>query len=221
MGYAPFAEAKTFEDAERAIETWMRFSGDLITGEVNSEQYSNFAVQLALRYKFLTQKELISKLNAVYDAVQAVSEDTLFGEGEVNPKTLAEAVSEVFSINIDNNTEEDGSTGSSSPGSDLEGSNGGEQEGQGTPGGNEQDQSRAGTPERRGRAASDPQEGEGVTTETEEVAPEAGDTQASDTTGEGYRLSAIAAKRGGNFFENSEGRSRTMCLKLLVSSHCQ
>ena len=205
MGYAPFAEAKTFEDAERAIETWMRFSGDLITGEVNSEQYSNFAVQLALRYKFLTQKELIAKLNAVYDAVQAVSEDTLFGEGEVNPKTLAEAVSEVFSIKYDNKTEEDGSIGSSSPGSDLEGSNGGEQEGQGTPGGNEQDQSRAGTPERRGGAASDPQEGEGVTTETEEVAPEAGDTQASDTTGEGYRLSAIAAKRGGNFFENSEG----------------
>lgn len=60
-------------------------------------------------------------------------------------------------------------------------------------------------PERRGRAASDPQEGEGVTNETEEVAPEAGDTQASDATGEGYRLSAIAAKRGGNFFENSEG----------------
>ena len=205
MGYAPFAEAKTFEDAERAIETWMRFSGDLITGEVNSEQYSNFAVQLALRYKFLTQKELIAKLNAVYDAVQAVSEDTLFGEGEVNPKTLAEAVSEVFSIKYDNKTEEDGSIGSSSPGSDLEGSNGGEQEGQGTPGGNEQDQSRAGTPERRGGTASDPQEGEGVTTETEEVAPEAGDTQASDTTGEGYRLSAIAAKRGGNFFENSEG----------------
>lgn len=207
MGYAPFAEAKTFEDAERAIETWMRFSGDLITGEVNSEQYSNFAVQLALRYKFYTQKELIAKLNAVYDAVQAVSEDTLFGEGEVKPKTLAEAVREVFSIKYDNDnkTEEDGSIGSSSPGSDLEGSNGGEQEGQGTPGGNEQDQSRAGTPERRGGAASDPQEGEGVTTETEEVAPEEGDTQASDAPGEGYRLSAIAAKRGGNFFENSEG----------------
>lgn len=207
MGYAPFAEAKTFEDAERAIETWMRFSGDLITGEVNSEQYSNFAVQLALRYKFYTQKELIAKLNAVYDAVQAVSEDTLFGEGEVNPKTLAEAVSEVFSIKYDNDnkTEEDGSIGSSSTGGNSQGSNGGEQEGQGTPGGNEQDQSRAGTPERRGGTASDPQEGEGVTTETEEVAPEAGDTQASDTTGEGYRLSAIAAKRGGNFFENSEG----------------
>lgn len=194
MWYAPFAEAKTFEDAERAIETWMRFSGDLITGEVNSEQYSNFAVQLALRYKFLTQKELISKLNAVYDAVQAVSEDTLFGEGEVNPKTLAEAVSEVFSINIDNNTEEDGSTGSSSPGSDLEGSNGGEQEGQGTPGGNEQDQSRAGTPERRGGTASNPQEGEGVTTETEEVAPEAGDTQASDATGEEEVRPSITSK---------------------------
>ena len=205
MGYAPFAEAKTFEDAERAIETWMRFSGDLITGEVNSEQYSNFAVQLALRYKFLTQKELISKLNAVYDAVQAVSEDTLFGEGEVKPQTLAEAVSEVFSIKYDNKTEEDGSIGSSSTGGNSQGSNGGEQEGQGTPGGNEQDQSRAGTPERRGGAASDPQEGEGVTTEIEEVAPEAGDTQASETTGEGYRLSAIAAKRGGNFFENNEG----------------
>lgn len=194
MGYAPFAEAKTFEDAERAIETWMRFSGDLITGEVNSEQYSNFAVQLALRYKFYTQKELIAKLNAVYDALQAVSEDTLFGEGEVNPKTLAEAVSEVFSIKYDNKTEEDGSIGSSSPGSDLEGSNGGEQEGQGTPGGNEQDQSRAGTPERRGGAASDPQEGEGVTTETEEVAPEAGDTQASDATGEEEVHPSITSK---------------------------
>lgn len=207
MGYAPFAEAKTFEDAERAIETWMRFSGDLITGEVNSEQYSNFAVQLALRYKFYTQKELIAKLNAVYDAVQAVSEDTLFGEGEVKPKALAEAVREVFSIKYDNDnkTEEDGSIGSSSTGSNSEGSNGGEQEGQGTPGGNEQDQSREGTPERRGGTASNPQEGEGVTTETEEVAPEEGDTQASDTTGEGYRLSAIAAKRGGNFFENNEG----------------
>lgn len=185
MGYAPFADAKTFEDAERAIETWMRFSGDLITGEVNSEQYSNFAVQLALRYKFYTQKELIAKLNAVYDAVQAVSEDTLFGEGEVNPKTLAEAVSEVFSIKYDNKTEEDGSIGSSSTGGNSQGSNGGEQEGQRTPGGDEQDQSRAGTPERRGGAASDPQEGEGVTTQTEEVAPEAGDTQASDATGEG------------------------------------
>lgn len=186
MGYAPFAEAKTFEDAERAIETWMRFSGDLITGEVNSEQYSNFAVQLALRYKFYTQKELIAKLNAVYDAVQAVSEDTLFGEGEVKPKALAEAVREVFSIKYDNDnkTEEDGSIGSSSTGSNSQGSNGGEQEGQGTPGGNEQDQSRAGTPERRGGTASDPQEGEGVTTETEEVAPEEGDTQASEATGE-------------------------------------
>lgn len=207
MGYAPFAEAKTFEDAERAIETWMRFSGDLITGEVNSEQYSNFAVQLALRYKFYTQKELIAKLNAVYDAVQAVSEDTLFGEGEVKPKTLAEAVSEVFSIKYDNDnkTEEDGSIGSSSTGGNSQGSNGGEQEGQGTPGGNEQDQSREGTPERRGGTASNPQGGEGVTTQTEEVAPEAGDTQASDATGEGYRLSAIAAKRGGYFFENNEG----------------
>lgn len=194
MGYAPFADAKTFEDAERAIETWMRFSGDLITGEVNSEQYSNFAVQLALRYKFYTQKELIAKLNAVYDAVQAVSEDTLFGEGEVNPKTLAEAVSEVFSIKYDNKTEEDGSIGSSSTGGNSQGSNGGEQEGQGTPGGNEQDQSRAGTPERRGGAASNPQEGEGVTTETEKGAPEAGDTQASDATGEEEVHPSITSK---------------------------
>ena len=68
----------------------------------------------------------------------------------------------------------------------------------------EEETAEKGEPERRG-AASDPQEGEGVTTETEEVAPEVGDTQASDATGEGYRLSAIAAKRGGNFFENSEG----------------
>lgn len=52
-----------------------------------------------------------------------------------------------------------------------------------------------GTTERRG----------GTEEPSEEVAPETGATQASDTTGEGYRLSAIAAKRGGNFFENNEG----------------
>ena len=69
----------------------------------------------------------------------------------------------------------------------------------------EEESTEKGEPERRGGAASDPQEGEGVTTETEEVAPEAGDTQASDAIGEGYRLSAIAAKRGGYFFENNEG----------------
>ena len=207
MGYAPFAEAKTFEDADRAVETWMRFSGDLITGEVNSEQYSNFAVQLALRYKFLTQKELISKLNAVYDAVQAVSEDTLFGEGTIEPKTLAEAVRAVFNIEYNSQTErqDNGIDGSDTPGNNGERSDGREQEGQGTPGGNEQDQSREGTAERRGRASSDPQSGRKVTQPTSKEFPEAGDTQASDATGEGYRLSAIASKRGGYFFENSEG----------------
>ncbi len=207
MGYAPFAEAKTFEDAERAIETWMRFSGDLITGEVNSEQYSNFAVQLALRYKFYTQKELIAKLNAVYDAVQAVSEDTLFGEGEVNPKTLAEAVRAVFNIeyNPQRERQDNGTDGSDTPGNNGERSDGREQEGQGTPGGDEQDQSRAGTAERRGRASSDPQSGRKVTQPTSKESPESGETQASDATGEGYRLSAIASKRGGYFFENSEG----------------
>ena len=45
----------------------------------------------------------------------------------------------------------------------------------------------------------------GIDEHSEEVAPESVDTQASDTTGGGYRLSAIAAKRGGNFFENNEG----------------
>ena len=207
MGYATFAEAKTFEDAERAIETWMRFSGDLITGEVNSEQYSNFAVQLALRYKFLTQKELISKLNAVYDAVQAVAEDTIFGEASTESKTLAEAVRAVFNIeyNPQRERQDDGTDGSDTPGNNGERSDGREQEGQGTPGGDEQDQSRAGTAERRGRASSDPQGGRKVTQPTSKESPEAGDTQASDATGEGYRLSAIASTRGGNFFENNEG----------------
>lgn len=43
-------------------------------------------------------------------------------------------------------------------------------------------------------AASDPQEGEGVTTQTEEVAPEAGDTQASDATGEEEVHPSITSK---------------------------
>ena len=207
MGYAPFAEAKTFEDAERAVNTWLLFTGDMITGEVNSDEYSNFAVQLALRYKFYTQKELIGKLNAVYDAVQAVSEGTVFDEASTEPKTLAEAVRAVFNIEYNPQRERqgNGTDGSDTPGNNGERSDGREQEGQGTPGGDEQDQSREGTAERRGRASSDPQSGRKVTQPTSKESPEEGDTQASDATGEGYRLSAIASKRGGYFFENSEG----------------
>ena len=207
MGYAPFAEAKTFEDAERAVNTWLLFTGDMITGEVNSDEYSNFAVQLALRYKFYTQKELIGKLNAVYDAVQAVSEGTVFDEALTEPKTLAEAVRAVFNIEYNPQTErqDNGTDGSDTPGNNGEGSDGREQEGQGTPGGNEQDQSREGTAERRGRASSDPQSGRKVIQPTSKESPEEGDTQAQNVPGIDYRLSSISGDRGGKFFEGKDG----------------
>ena len=175
--------AAGIEAAEVSLAHWQAVA------EIAAEQVQEEVAEVAEPVAEQTEQESEEPTTE-----QAPAEEETAEEQEQEEEAIPASEDTAPEWGKDNNTEEDGSIGSSSTGGNSQGSNGGEQEGQGTPGGNEQDQSRAGTPERRGGAASDPQEGEGVTTETEEVAPEAGDTQASDATGEEEVRPSITSK---------------------------
>ena len=187
LQYDTFREAKTPEEVAMAIDNWSGMQ-DLFIDKSNGEIFGNFALKLAEEMRVSTQRKLASLLNELYDVVQGSGEDTLFEASETTPKSLQEAVIQVFGL-------EDGNNGSMAVADEGTRSESG---GHGRPReatSGEPTEVEEGEAQRRG----------GIDEHSEEVAPESVDTQASDTTGGGYRLSAIAAKRGGNFFENNEG----------------
>ena len=187
LQYDTFREAKTPEEVSMAIDNWAGMQ-DLFSDKSNGEIFGNFALKLAEEMRVSTQRKLASLLNELYDVVQGSGEDTLFEASETTPKSLQEAVIQVFGL-------EDGNNGSMAVADEGTRSESG---GHGRPReatSGEPTEVEEGEAQRRG----------GIDEHSEEVAPESVDTQASDTTGGGYRLSAIAAKRGGNFFENNEG----------------
>lgn len=97
--YGLFAEAKNPEACRRAIESWKAQStiDDLGNVVFPAEIFSNFALELAARFKGDTQKQIQTLLVRILDAVQGRTED-LFAEGPVKPKTVAEAIKEVTGI---------------------------------------------------------------------------------------------------------------------------
>ena len=187
LQYDTFREAKTPEEVAMAIDNWSGMQ-DLFSDKSNGEIFGNFALKLAEEMRVSTQRKLASLLNELYDVVQGAGEDTLFEASETTPKSLQEAVIQVFGLEDGNNgivavADEGSRSESGGHGRPREATSG------------EPTEVEEGEAQRRG----------GIDEHSEEVAPESVDTQASDTTGGGYRLSAIAAKRGGNFFENNEG----------------
>lgn len=97
--YGLFAEAKNPEACRRAIESWKAQStiDDLGNVVFPAEIFSNFALELAARFKGDTQRQIQTLLGRILDAVQGRTED-LFAEGPVKPKTVAEAIKEVTGI---------------------------------------------------------------------------------------------------------------------------
>ena len=187
LQYDTFREAKTPEEVSMAIDNWAGMQ-DLFSDKSNGEIFGNFALKLAEEMRVSTQRKLAGLLNELYDVVQGAGEDTLFEASETTPKSIQEAVIQVFGLEDGNN----GSVAVADEGTRSE-SGGHGRPREATSG--EPTEVEEGEAQRRG----------GIDEHSEEVAPESVDTQASDTTGGGYRLSAIAAKRGGNFFENNEG----------------
>lgn len=101
---AQFMSATNHKDARAAVESWKRqYAIDDVTGEsyLPSEKFSNFTLLLAAMYKGDTQSYIQAKFNAMYDLIQGVREDTLFGTPDNTPRTLAEAINEILNIDYD------------------------------------------------------------------------------------------------------------------------
>lgn len=117
-----FVAAKTKEEVENAVEL---FKGQTSLEEdgTPAEKYSNFAFDLAKKFKTLTLKQQRDLLNRLYEVI--AGEVNIFGESE--GKSLADAVAEVYDTNLNKgNNETNGQSGAAV----LEGGNGGRQEGQ-------------------------------------------------------------------------------------------
>lgn len=101
---AQFMSATNHKDARAAVESWKRqYAIDDATGEsyLPSEKFSNFTLLLAAMYKGDTQGYIQAKFNAMYDLIQGVREDTLFGTPDNTPRTLAETIKEILNIDYD------------------------------------------------------------------------------------------------------------------------
>lgn len=116
---AQFMSATNHKDVRAAVESWKRqYAIDDATGEsyLPSEKFSNFTLLLAVMYKGDTQSYIQAKFNAMYDLIQGVREDTLFGMPDNTPRTLAEAIKEILNIDYDGRQRSDVLAGGSQVG---------------------------------------------------------------------------------------------------------
>lgn len=98
---AAFANAKNYKEAKEAAMMWARqYQLDDVSGEsfLPSENFSNFAIELAIVYKGWTQRNLQNHFNNIYDLVQGTKVASLFEEADNTPRTLKEAIKETFNI---------------------------------------------------------------------------------------------------------------------------
>lgn len=88
-----------YRQADAAVEDWLRQIN--IDGSLNTEKYSNFALELAKRYKSHTdQKSLAGLLRDYYDLVNgSTREVNMFDAAPTSEKlTREEAIKKVFDI---------------------------------------------------------------------------------------------------------------------------
>ena len=98
---ASFDASRSWQEARVALEDWKRqYQLDDVTGEsfLPSEKFSNFALHLAAMYKVENQSYMQGKFNKLYDLIQGTQEETLFDAPDNTPRTLSEAIKEVFNI---------------------------------------------------------------------------------------------------------------------------
>lgn len=98
---AAFANAKNYKEAKEAAMMWARqYQLDDVSGEsfLPSDNFSNFAIELAIVYKGWTQRNLQNHFNNIYDLVQGTKEASLFEEADNTPRTLKEVIKETFNI---------------------------------------------------------------------------------------------------------------------------
>ena len=105
---AAFANAKNYKEAKEAAMMWVRqYQLDDVSGEsfLPSENFSNFAIELAVKFKGETQKTLQNLFNNIYDLIQGTKEASLFEEVDNTPRSLKDTIKET--LNIDYNGQYD------------------------------------------------------------------------------------------------------------------
>lgn len=96
-----FTEAKNFKEARIAVESWKRqYQIDDATGEsyLPADNFSNFALLLAAMYKGESQRVIQDSFNRTFDLIQGTQQADLFNEPDNTPRTLVQAIKEVFKI---------------------------------------------------------------------------------------------------------------------------
>ncbi len=99
-----FAKSRTYEEARRAAEGWgAQTEFDQVTGELilPSKKYSNFAFALASLFRTQKQNSLKKHFNDMFDFIQGIEEEDLFGKLDETPaeeRTLAAAVKKVLDL---------------------------------------------------------------------------------------------------------------------------
>ena len=159
LQYETFRDAKSPEEISIAVDQWAGMQ-DLFSDRSNGEIFGNFALKLAETMRVSTQRKLASLLNELYDVVQGSGEDTLFEAAEATPKSLEEAVKQVFGLRY-------GDNGSLALADNSEGSESGGHGGSGETSSGEPTEGGEGTTERRGGTD---EYGEEVAEATEEPA---------------------------------------------------
>lgn len=99
-----FADAKNWKEVRSAVEAWkIQFQIDDATGEsyMPANNFSNFALHLAMMYKGETQNVIQSTFNKIYDLVQGTQEGDMFTQPDNTPRTLAQAIKETLDIDYD------------------------------------------------------------------------------------------------------------------------
>ena len=102
LQYETFRNAKSPEEISIAVDQWAGMQ-DLFGDRSNGEIFGNFALKLAEAMRVSTQRKLASLLNELYDVVQGSGEDTLFEAAEATPKSLEEAIIQVFGLKYGDN----------------------------------------------------------------------------------------------------------------------
>lgn len=102
-----FASAKNSNEARRAMNVWAAQTTFGPNGEifVPSRKYSNFALELAVRFKGDSQNALQGLFNELYDLIQGAKEDNLFETSDKTPKTLAQAIKQTLNIDYNGQNE--------------------------------------------------------------------------------------------------------------------
>lgn len=167
LNYKPFHDAKTVDAAREAMEKWSaQTEFDTLTGESvhPSDNFSNFALELAVLYRKGTQKNILVVFNDIFDLIQGQPRLDYAAEGVTGAVSLAEAVRRVLNTEYttarnNGQKQNDGAAGGSDVGIDGETGQPGRPGSHGDAAGSQQEPRSPQSADRRGGAENDsPQE---------------------------------------------------------------